>query len=264
MSSKTFFCPLEPVSDTHAHWLDPGSEGERVQAEDLPPRWGQPGTFCSIVFPSDHIQTAIFVISNYFNFVFFMFQSPLTVTLPSPEPLTAAMFLFLLNMKEPGKGPLNPKLLFNQLCQKYDAFFILFSIKSSMTTAWTGCLFCWHVVPLLCWWCTSPSPAFSLSCFCDRSHQPDTGSIWSQLNESSTYMKHSQREWTTFNGLSFFLCCLLLLCHLCHIWSRSGFNRLNHCCVCFFCKNVWLAGFFLVQRCLGPPCACQSGASCPV
>lgn len=64
-----------------------------------------------------------------------MFQSPLTVTLPSPEPLTAAMFLFLLNMKEPGKGPLNPKLLFNQLCQKYDAFFILFSIKSSMTTA---------------------------------------------------------------------------------------------------------------------------------
>lgn len=51
-----------------------------------------------------------------------MFQSPLTVTLPSPEPLTAAMFLFLLNMKEPGKGPVNPKLLFNQLCQKYDAF----------------------------------------------------------------------------------------------------------------------------------------------
>eukprot|EP00066_Takifugu_rubripes_P014367 XP_011603633.1 PREDICTED: ubiquitin carboxyl-terminal hydrolase 45-like isoform X1 [Takifugu rubripes] len=48
--------------------------------------------------------------------------SPLTVTLPSPEPLTAAMFLFLLNMKEPGKDPLNPKLLFNQLCQKAPRF----------------------------------------------------------------------------------------------------------------------------------------------
>ncbi|KAG8010303.1 Ubiquitin carboxyl-terminal hydrolase 45 [Nibea albiflora] len=43
--------------------------------------------------------------------------SPLTVTLPSPEPLTSAMFLFLQSMKEPGKGPLNPKILFNQLCQ---------------------------------------------------------------------------------------------------------------------------------------------------
>uniref|UniRef100_A0A3Q4BQU8 Ubiquitin carboxyl-terminal hydrolase n=1 Tax=Mola mola TaxID=94237 RepID=A0A3Q4BQU8_MOLML len=48
--------------------------------------------------------------------------SPLTVTLPSPEPLTAAMFLFLQNMKEPGKGPLNPKVLFNQLCQKAPRF----------------------------------------------------------------------------------------------------------------------------------------------
>uniref|UniRef100_H3D9U8 Ubiquitin carboxyl-terminal hydrolase n=1 Tax=Tetraodon nigroviridis TaxID=99883 RepID=H3D9U8_TETNG len=48
--------------------------------------------------------------------------SPLTVTLPSPEPLTAAMFLFLMNMKEPGKGPLSPKLLFNQLCQKAPRF----------------------------------------------------------------------------------------------------------------------------------------------
>lgn len=61
-----------------------------------------------------------------------MFQSPLTVTLPSPEPLTAAMFLFLLNMKEPAKGPLNPKLLFNQLCQKYDAFLQPFTRKSFM------------------------------------------------------------------------------------------------------------------------------------
>lgn len=48
--------------------------------------------------------------------------SPLTVTLPSPDPLTAAMFLFLHNMKEPGKGPINPKILFNQLCQKAPRF----------------------------------------------------------------------------------------------------------------------------------------------
>ncbi|XP_054478440.1 ubiquitin carboxyl-terminal hydrolase 45 isoform X2 [Anoplopoma fimbria] len=48
--------------------------------------------------------------------------SPLTVTLPSPEPLTAAMFLFLQNMKDPGKGPINPKILFNQLCQKAPRF----------------------------------------------------------------------------------------------------------------------------------------------
>lgn len=64
------------------------------------------------------------------------------VMLPSPEPLTAAMFLFLLNMKEPGKDPLNPKLLFNQLCQKYDVFLPYVTIKSSMTSAWIGCLFC--------------------------------------------------------------------------------------------------------------------------
>ncbi|XP_070692224.1 ubiquitin carboxyl-terminal hydrolase 45 isoform X2 [Pempheris klunzingeri] len=48
--------------------------------------------------------------------------NPLTVTLHSPEPLTAAMFLFLQSMKEPGKSPLNPKVLFNQLCQKAPRF----------------------------------------------------------------------------------------------------------------------------------------------
>nr|XP_057909716.1 ubiquitin carboxyl-terminal hydrolase 45 [Doryrhamphus excisus] len=47
---------------------------------------------------------------------------PLLVTLPSPEPLTAAMFLFLQSMKEPGKGPVSPKILFNQLCQKAPRF----------------------------------------------------------------------------------------------------------------------------------------------
>ncbi|XP_039535502.1 ubiquitin carboxyl-terminal hydrolase 45 [Pimephales promelas] len=47
---------------------------------------------------------------------------PLTVTLSSPEPLTSAMFLFLQSMKEPGKGPVSPKILFNQLCQKAPRF----------------------------------------------------------------------------------------------------------------------------------------------
>uniref|UniRef100_A0A8C1JNY5 Ubiquitin carboxyl-terminal hydrolase n=1 Tax=Cyprinus carpio TaxID=7962 RepID=A0A8C1JNY5_CYPCA len=47
---------------------------------------------------------------------------PLTVTLPSPEPLTSAMFLFLQSIKEPGKGPVSPKILFNQLCQKAPRF----------------------------------------------------------------------------------------------------------------------------------------------
>ncbi|KAK2844170.1 hypothetical protein Q5P01_010829 [Channa striata] len=48
--------------------------------------------------------------------------SSLTITLSSPEPLTAAMFLFLQSMKETGKGPVNPKILFNQLCQKAPRF----------------------------------------------------------------------------------------------------------------------------------------------
>uniref|UniRef100_A0A3B5MTB3 Ubiquitin carboxyl-terminal hydrolase 45 n=1 Tax=Xiphophorus couchianus TaxID=32473 RepID=A0A3B5MTB3_9TELE len=45
--------------------------------------------------------------------------SQLTVALSSPDPLTAAMIHFLQSMKESGKGPVNPKVLFNQLCQKY-------------------------------------------------------------------------------------------------------------------------------------------------
>uniref|UniRef100_A0A8C7F833 Ubiquitin carboxyl-terminal hydrolase n=1 Tax=Oncorhynchus kisutch TaxID=8019 RepID=A0A8C7F833_ONCKI len=40
----------------------------------------------------------------------------------TPEPLTSAMFLFLHSMKESGKGPVNPKTLFNQLCQKAPRF----------------------------------------------------------------------------------------------------------------------------------------------
>ncbi|KAM9309575.1 ubiquitin carboxyl-terminal hydrolase 45 isoform 2-T4 [Pholidichthys leucotaenia] len=47
---------------------------------------------------------------------------PLTVTLSGPEPLTSAMFVFLQNMKDPVKGPVNPKILFNQLCQKAPRF----------------------------------------------------------------------------------------------------------------------------------------------
>ncbi|TRY84621.1 hypothetical protein DNTS_001349 [Danionella cerebrum] len=46
----------------------------------------------------------------------------LTVTLSNPDPLTSAMFLFLQSMKEPGKGPVSPKILFNHLCQKAPRF----------------------------------------------------------------------------------------------------------------------------------------------
>ncbi|XP_067323505.1 ubiquitin carboxyl-terminal hydrolase 45 isoform X2 [Anolis sagrei] len=47
---------------------------------------------------------------------------PLVVNLSSPGSLTSAMFLFLHSMKEMGKGPLSPKVLFNQLCQKAPRF----------------------------------------------------------------------------------------------------------------------------------------------
>ncbi|XP_062952745.1 ubiquitin carboxyl-terminal hydrolase 45-like [Cynocephalus volans] len=44
---------------------------------------------------------------------------PLVVELSSPGPLTSALFLFLHSMEETEKGPLSPKVLFNQLCQKW-------------------------------------------------------------------------------------------------------------------------------------------------
>ncbi|XP_074846935.1 ubiquitin carboxyl-terminal hydrolase 45 isoform X2 [Carettochelys insculpta] len=47
---------------------------------------------------------------------------PLVVNLSSPGPLTSAMFLFLHSMREGGKGPLSPKILFSQLCQKAPRF----------------------------------------------------------------------------------------------------------------------------------------------
>ncbi|XP_030055016.1 ubiquitin carboxyl-terminal hydrolase 45 isoform X2 [Microcaecilia unicolor] len=47
---------------------------------------------------------------------------PLVVNLSSPGPLTSAMFLFLHSMKEAGKSPLSPKVLFGQLCQKAPRF----------------------------------------------------------------------------------------------------------------------------------------------
>lgn len=47
---------------------------------------------------------------------------PLVVELSSPGPLTSALFLFLQSMKETEKGPLSPKVLFNQLCQKAPGF----------------------------------------------------------------------------------------------------------------------------------------------
>uniref|UniRef100_A0A8C5Q315 Ubiquitin carboxyl-terminal hydrolase n=1 Tax=Leptobrachium leishanense TaxID=445787 RepID=A0A8C5Q315_9ANUR len=47
---------------------------------------------------------------------------PLAVTLSTPGPLTSAVFLFLHSMKEAGKEPISPKVLFSQLCQKAPRF----------------------------------------------------------------------------------------------------------------------------------------------
>uniref|UniRef100_A0A8C2P1G2 Ubiquitin carboxyl-terminal hydrolase n=1 Tax=Capra hircus TaxID=9925 RepID=A0A8C2P1G2_CAPHI len=52
----------------------------------------------------------------------FPLKDPLVVELSSPGPLTSALFLFLHSMKETERGPLSPKVLFNQLCQKAPAF----------------------------------------------------------------------------------------------------------------------------------------------
>ncbi|XP_073531855.1 ubiquitin carboxyl-terminal hydrolase 45 [Phyllobates terribilis] len=46
----------------------------------------------------------------------------LVITLPNPGPLTSAVVLFLHSMKQPGKEPLTPKVLFSQLCQKAPRF----------------------------------------------------------------------------------------------------------------------------------------------
>ncbi|XP_055491850.1 ubiquitin carboxyl-terminal hydrolase 45 isoform X1 [Leucoraja erinacea] len=47
---------------------------------------------------------------------------PLMVILPGPGSLTSAVHLFLHSMKETGKGPLVPRILFNQLCQRAPRF----------------------------------------------------------------------------------------------------------------------------------------------
>ncbi|XP_069743241.1 ubiquitin carboxyl-terminal hydrolase 45 isoform X2 [Narcine bancroftii] len=47
---------------------------------------------------------------------------PLMVILPGPGSLTSAVHLFLHSMKEAGKGPLVPRILFNQLCQRAPRF----------------------------------------------------------------------------------------------------------------------------------------------
>ncbi|XP_043366633.1 ubiquitin carboxyl-terminal hydrolase 45 isoform X3 [Dermochelys coriacea] len=63
-------------------------------------------------------------INNLGNTCFFnaVMQDPLVVNLSSPGPLTSAMFLFLHSMRETDKGPLSPKVLFSQLCQKAPRF----------------------------------------------------------------------------------------------------------------------------------------------
>ncbi|KAM5163770.1 ubiquitin carboxyl-terminal hydrolase 45 isoform 2-T3 [Mantella aurantiaca] len=47
---------------------------------------------------------------------------PLVIGLPSPGPLTSAVVLFLHSIKEIGKEPVSPKMLFSQLCQKAPRF----------------------------------------------------------------------------------------------------------------------------------------------
>ncbi|XP_075058930.1 ubiquitin carboxyl-terminal hydrolase 45 isoform X2 [Mixophyes fleayi] len=47
---------------------------------------------------------------------------PLVINLTSPGPLTSAVVLFLHSMKETGKEPVAPKMLFSQLCQKAPRF----------------------------------------------------------------------------------------------------------------------------------------------
>lgn len=64
-------------------------------------------------------------------------------------------------------------------------------------------------VPLACCATVVSVLHLSFTCFLSLSLwwpllPADTGSTWSQLNESSTYTKHSQREWTSLNGWFFF------------------------------------------------------------
>ncbi|XP_053316809.1 ubiquitin carboxyl-terminal hydrolase 45 [Spea bombifrons] len=47
---------------------------------------------------------------------------PLEISVSSPGPLTSAVFLFLHSMKEAGREPISPKVLFSQLCQKAPRF----------------------------------------------------------------------------------------------------------------------------------------------
>lgn len=61
--------PTEPVPDTHAHRSHPRNEGERLQTEDLPPRWCQSG-ICSLV------------ISSFF--FWFILNDVLTISTSSP------------------------------------------------------------------------------------------------------------------------------------------------------------------------------------
>lgn len=65
---------------------------------------------------------------------------------------------------------------------------------------------------LLLWWPFSPA----------RHRQHLVPAEW-KFNIHETQPKGTNLiKWLIFS---------LLLCHLCHLWSRSGFNRLSHCCV---------------------------------
>ena len=72
-------------------------------------------------------------------------KDPLVVELSSPGPLTSALFLFLHSMKETEKGPLSPKILFNQLSstfllyiiRSYETLCLLFNLSSlTFTVTW--------------------------------------------------------------------------------------------------------------------------------
>lgn len=49
-------------------------------------------------------------------------MDPLVISLSNPGPLTSAVVLFLHSIKEAGKEPVSPKMLFSQLCQKAPRF----------------------------------------------------------------------------------------------------------------------------------------------
>uniref|UniRef100_A0A8C2NTK5 Ubiquitin carboxyl-terminal hydrolase n=1 Tax=Capra hircus TaxID=9925 RepID=A0A8C2NTK5_CAPHI len=78
--------------------------------------------FFNAVMQGENTQYFIIIKSMHKIKLILFLKDPLVVELSSPGPLTSALFLFLHSMKETERGPLSPKVLFNQLCQKAPAF----------------------------------------------------------------------------------------------------------------------------------------------